>query len=86
MSTFTENLDSLLCGEGPQGEILQTAPTVPEFMSQYAAVFYYACLWLGGQLGNYMAPDQEPYKTWIEGHPWEDFDGMMAAGIVALFP
>ena len=86
MSTFNENFDALLTGEGPQGEILSAAPTTHEFIAQYGVVLYYLNLYLAGMLGDYMSPETEPLATWMGGHPWESFDDMMAAGQLALYP
>ena len=86
MSTFNENLEALLNGEGPQGEMLTAAPTMDEFIARYGVVLYYLNLYLNGMLGDYMTPETEPFATWMAGEPWESFEDMMAAGQVALYP
>ena len=86
MSTFNENLETLLNGDGPQGEMLTAAPTTDEWIAQHAWVLYYLNLHLCGQLGNYMSPDSEPLATWIAGEPWSSTGEMAAAGHAAMWP
>ena len=98
MSTYTDNRDVWINGEGPNGEEpLAPAPTMTEFIERDALVLCHLHRYLSWKLGQGTPEpplNEEPYATWEARWTEYDWDGrgedayeeMRAEGHVALFP